>query len=210
MRGTNRTSANRASRRPCRCATKRLVGAQTVPRMAGRRASQPGARPGHHDGLLPDSADSATRTCCTGRSEEADHILPVADGGTDDPENLREVCRHCYRARTARDAAAASEITENPRTPPPRPPKKKPALRRTAPHSILTGPGEALDGDARPSAGRETADLGFAALGDELLGSDLPKRALPGVPKWEPDAFALSSTCTDKVVSLRRCKRVRT
>ena len=42
---------------------------------------------------------SATRTCCTGRSEEADHILPVADGGTDDPENLREVCRHCYRAR---------------------------------------------------------------------------------------------------------------
>lgn len=30
---------------------------------------------------------------------EVDHIIPVADGGTDDPENLRTTCYACNRGR---------------------------------------------------------------------------------------------------------------
>ena len=32
---------------------------------------------------------------------EVDHILPVADGGTDDPENLRLLCVPCHKGVTA-------------------------------------------------------------------------------------------------------------
>lgn len=33
---------------------------------------------------------------------EVDHILPVALGGTDDPENLRLACWHCHRGETTK------------------------------------------------------------------------------------------------------------
>jgi 5-methylcytosine-specific restriction endonuclease McrA len=31
---------------------------------------------------------------------DVDHIIPVADGGTDDPENLRLLCIPCHRSVT--------------------------------------------------------------------------------------------------------------
>lgn len=31
---------------------------------------------------------------------EVDHILRLEDGGTNDPENLRSLCKSCHRART--------------------------------------------------------------------------------------------------------------
>ena len=43
---------------------------------------------------------------------EVDHILPVADGGTDDPENLRLLCVPCHKGVTAawrRSRAAGGE-----------------------------------------------------------------------------------------------------
>ena len=33
-------------------------------------------------------------------AEEVDHILPLAEGGTNDPDNLRSLCRGCHRIRT--------------------------------------------------------------------------------------------------------------
>jgi 5-methylcytosine-specific restriction protein A len=42
---------------------------------------------------------------------EVDHIVPVADGGTDDPENLRLLCRPCHvRVTTAWRRGRAKEV----------------------------------------------------------------------------------------------------
>ena len=32
---------------------------------------------------------------------EVDHIVAVEDGGTDDPANLRLLCKRCHKERTA-------------------------------------------------------------------------------------------------------------
>jgi 5-methylcytosine-specific restriction protein A len=34
-----------------------------------------------------------------------DHIVPVAEGGTDDDANIQGLCDECHRAKTAREAA---------------------------------------------------------------------------------------------------------
>jgi 5-methylcytosine-specific restriction protein A len=39
---------------------------------------------------------------CTVIATTADHIVPRAAGGTNDPSNLRAACRHCNAARGAR------------------------------------------------------------------------------------------------------------
>lgn len=36
-------------------------------------------------------------------AREADHIIPVAQGGTDDSDNLQSICRACHRIKTARE-----------------------------------------------------------------------------------------------------------
>jgi 5-methylcytosine-specific restriction endonuclease McrA len=41
------------------------------------------------------SADGIERV-----ADEIDHILPLADGGTNSPDNLRSLCRDCHRIRT--------------------------------------------------------------------------------------------------------------
>ena len=65
---------------------------------------------------------------CTGQSTQVDHIVAVADGGSDHPSNLRGVCEHCHLKHTGRQAAQARwgtatppERGSAPRTPPPRP-----------------------------------------------------------------------------------------
>lgn len=35
---------------------------------------------------------------------EADHILPVDEGGTDDLGNFQTLCLHCHKEKTARQA----------------------------------------------------------------------------------------------------------
>ena len=44
---------------------------------------------------------------CTGRASQVDHIISVADGGSDEPGNLRSVCRKCHARRTARQGLEA-------------------------------------------------------------------------------------------------------
>lgn len=34
---------------------------------------------------------------------EVDHTVPVSQGGTDDPSNLRAMCSPCHRVKTARE-----------------------------------------------------------------------------------------------------------
>lgn len=42
---------------------------------------------------------------CLGVPEEVDHTVPVAEGGTDEMDNLRAACKKCHRAKSIREAA---------------------------------------------------------------------------------------------------------
>lgn len=58
--------------------------------------------------------DGTCQRCGSDRRLEVDHILPVVDGGTDDPENLRLLCHGChvavgYEQREARRLAQTGQ-----------------------------------------------------------------------------------------------------
>lgn len=42
---------------------------------------------------------------CTGVATEVDHIIPVAEGGTDELDNLQAACPGCHRIKTQAEAA---------------------------------------------------------------------------------------------------------
>lgn len=42
---------------------------------------------------------------CEHEAKEVDHIIPVAEGGTDEPTNLQAVCRSCHREKTLHEIA---------------------------------------------------------------------------------------------------------
>jgi 5-methylcytosine-specific restriction enzyme A len=42
----------------------------------------------------------------TSASEQVDHIVPLAQGGSDDRENKQGICRPCHRKKSAAEAAA--------------------------------------------------------------------------------------------------------
>ena len=42
---------------------------------------------------------------CTDKATEVDHVIQPEDGGTNDPENLRAVCKPCHARRTGRQGA---------------------------------------------------------------------------------------------------------
>lgn len=46
-------------------------------------------------------ANEQPRACRLYEYFEVDHILEVVEGGTDDPANLRTLCRRCHREKTA-------------------------------------------------------------------------------------------------------------
>lgn len=47
------------------------------------------------------------RVCgLTTKDLEVDHVVNVAQGGTDDDGNLQAICIPCHRAKTARESAA--------------------------------------------------------------------------------------------------------
>ena len=43
-------------------------------------------------------------------ANEVDHIVPKAQGGTDDPGNLRAIGHDCHKAKTAKESAAARGV----------------------------------------------------------------------------------------------------
>lgn len=53
-------------------------------------------------------ADEPVCYLCGARaSETADHVVPLAEGGTNDRSNLRGACRRCNRSKAARESAIA-------------------------------------------------------------------------------------------------------
>lgn len=42
---------------------------------------------------------------CLVEASEVDHIIPVAEGGTDDVTNAQAVCRPCHKAKTKLERA---------------------------------------------------------------------------------------------------------
>lgn len=42
---------------------------------------------------------------CTGVATEVDHIIPVAEGGADELDNLQAACPGCHRIKTQAEAA---------------------------------------------------------------------------------------------------------
>ncbi|WP_077138325.1 HNH endonuclease [Flaviflexus massiliensis] len=67
---------------------------------------------------------------CQGRAVEADHIIPLMDGGSHDPENGRAVCRPCHRTFTDKQIFQAKNAWR-------RKPIAHPA--DTAPQGLYTG-----------------------------------------------------------------------
>lgn len=49
--------------------------------------------------------DDCTRDGLLLLAHEVDHIVPLAQGGTDDENNLRAINRRCHQRKTAREAA---------------------------------------------------------------------------------------------------------
>jgi len=40
---------------------------------------------------------------CGSKAREVDHIIPVAQGGTDNDDNLQSLCKSCHSKKTARE-----------------------------------------------------------------------------------------------------------
>ncbi|MFW6202563.1 MAG: HNH endonuclease [Gemmatimonadota bacterium] len=43
---------------------------------------------------------------CSGPYEEIDHVIPLSEGGSEWPANLRPICRHCNASKGARPLTA--------------------------------------------------------------------------------------------------------
>jgi 5-methylcytosine-specific restriction protein A len=51
--------------------------------------------------------DPICRACLSAPSVEADHIIPKAEGGTDDESNGQGLCEPCHTAKTKAEIARA-------------------------------------------------------------------------------------------------------
>jgi 5-methylcytosine-specific restriction enzyme A len=49
---------------------------------------------------------------CVGRASAVDHIVQPEAGGTNDPGNLRAVCKSCHARRTGRQGAFAKRAAQ--------------------------------------------------------------------------------------------------
>lgn len=65
---------------------------------------------------------------CRGVATEVDHVTPRAEGGTDDPANLRAICVPCHRHKSAAEGARAAAAAEKNRPKLARPPERHPGL----------------------------------------------------------------------------------
>lgn len=67
---------------------------------------------------------------CTGRATEADHVIPVAEGGPEfDPANGQAACPDCHKAKTAAEAARGRARAAAARPKARREPERHPGLR---------------------------------------------------------------------------------
>jgi 5-methylcytosine-specific restriction protein A len=57
---------------------------------------------------------------CLGTASECDHIVPIVHGGSDQPDNLRAVCRPCH-ARITGQLGRATQLQRGKRPKPPNP-----------------------------------------------------------------------------------------
>lgn len=82
-----------------------------------RRASASERGYGHAWKLLRESVmrrDCGLCQPCRDRGQvtlavQVDHIVPKAEGGTDDESNLQAICSDCHKSKTAREAQRARE-----------------------------------------------------------------------------------------------------
>lgn len=58
---------------------------------------------------------------CTGAASQADHIIPVSEGGTHDVSNLRAACKSCHQKTTAQQGRGYRRRPGPPADPQPRP-----------------------------------------------------------------------------------------
>lgn len=58
---------------------------------------------------------------CMGVATEVDHIVPVAEGGTDELGNLQAACPGCHRIKTQAEATRGRERVSRRRPPVPHP-----------------------------------------------------------------------------------------
>ncbi|WP_233866690.1 HNH endonuclease [Paraburkholderia adhaesiva] len=72
---------------------------QTTPRTRGRKWLRIRARQLRRHPLCARCLRAGHVTEAT----EVDHIVRVADGGTDDPSNLQSLCHECHADKTARE-----------------------------------------------------------------------------------------------------------
>src|SRR5690625_3570785 len=84
------------------------------------------------------------------QAEEVDHIVPVANEGTDDMENLQAICVECHQAKTATEGNGANNHPDW---------LPKPACRV----ELVTGP---------PGAGKSTYCKAQAKQGDVIIDLD--------------------------------------
>jgi len=61
--------------------------------------------------------DANTCAYCGAEAKHVDHIIPVAAGGTDDPENLTAACARCNIQKKDKPVSVFSEV-RTPYTPP--------------------------------------------------------------------------------------------
>ena len=54
--------------------------------------------------------DQVCRWCGAGDRLQADHVVEVRHGGSDDPSNLLALCIDCHRTKTNATEAAAHEL----------------------------------------------------------------------------------------------------
>lgn len=118
------------------------LGRPLVPRTMTRRAgtgSWSGARRSFPPSVRRSILDRDGGVCqlgypgCAVTATEADHIIPVAEGGTDDEANGQAVCPPCHRRKTAEEIARGKA----------RQPRRK---RPPAPHPGLVDPPAAPGG----------------------------------------------------------------
>jgi len=52
---------------------------------------------------------TVSRYWSRGELWQADHIIPIADGGTNHPDNIQTLCTACHKVKTAQQAKDAAE-----------------------------------------------------------------------------------------------------
>lgn len=81
--------------------TERIRGRKGVEQRKRRLRNEPLCRHCYAKGIITEA-------------EEVDHILPLANGGTDTDDNVQSLCRQCHAIKTAGEAAKGFGATNHP------------------------------------------------------------------------------------------------